>query len=475
MSPILLKTFVLDDKQLLKQVLDELKLLKKENELLRQEVKQFKLRVEELESKLEKYENPKNSGNSGIPPSQDPFRKTKSLRGKSKRKPGGQKERKGKKLEMSNAPDKVILYDITNCDCCGHALPKEPQRFDARQVFDLPPIKISVTEHRRSKKTCQYCGLENKASFPEGLVQPAQYGDNLKALCAYLQNYQMLPYARCSEFIEDLTGHPIATGSLSNFQRQCFALLVPYQEAVKRQLLKSPVLHADETGIRLNGKNQWMHVLSNSTISFFSHHPKRGKEAMDDIGLLEKYKGILVHDRFASYFSYQCEHSLCNAHILRDLSYVEEAFEAPWAKEIGKLLVRAKTKKGRDASLKKSYYTKVFNKYTSLVRPVIKNYDKKFKKTDEQRLAFGLEKHKYLFLKFIKQPEVPFDNNQAERDLRMIKVKQKISGCFRSESHANYFASIRGYISTLKKNHENVLENIKNVFLEKPFMSIMGE
>ncbi len=468
LCPFLLKIFILTDKQLLKEVLEELKLLKKEN-------KQLKLRVLELEAKLEKYQNPKNSGNSSIPPSQDPFRKTKSLRGKSKRKPGGQKGRKGKKLEMSSNPDKVVLHDITNCDCCGQTLPNEPQGFDARQVFDLPPIKMFVTEHRRAKKTCRHCGMENKGDFPKGLVQTAQYGNNIKAFCTYLQNYQMLPYARCSELIEDLSGHRIAIGSLSNFQRQCFEMLLPYGEEAKRQLLKSPVLHADETGVRLNGKNQWVHVLSNSTVSFFAHHPKRGKEAMDDIGLLEKYKGILVHDRFASYFSYKCEHSLCNAHILRELVHVEEAFGAPWAKEIGKLLVRAKTKKGRDANLKTSYYTRVFNKYTSLVRPVIKNYDKKFKKTNEQRLAFALEKHKYLFLKFIKQPEVPFDNNQAERDLRMIKVKQKVSGCFRSETHASYFTSIRGYISTLKKNDQNVLEKIKSVFLGKPFMPIVGE
>ena len=281
-----MKTFILTDRELLKKVLEELELLRAENE-------QFKLRIVDLEARLEKYENPKNSGNSSIPPSQDPFRKTKSLRGKSKGKPSGQKGHKGKKLEMSSAPDKVVIHDIANCDCCGHTLPKEPEGFDARQVFDLPSIKIAVTEHRRNKKTCRHCGRENKASFPEGLVQPAQYGNNLKALCAYLQNYQMLPYARCSEFIEDLTGHPIATGSLSNFQRQCFELLAPYQEAAKRQLLKSPILHADETGVRLNGENHWVHVLSNARISFFEHHPKRGKKAMDAIGLLEKYKGIL--------------------------------------------------------------------------------------------------------------------------------------------------------------------------------------
>lgn len=157
------------EKQLLKEIQEELKLLRQEN-------KQLKQYVLELESRLEKYENPKNSGNSSIPPSQDPFRKTKSLRKKTKRKPGGQKGSKGKKLEMSSTPDKVVLHDIINCDCCGHVLPKEAEGYDARQIFDLPPIKIFVTEHRSSKKTCQHCGEQNKASFPKGLVQPALWG-----------------------------------------------------------------------------------------------------------------------------------------------------------------------------------------------------------------------------------------------------------------------------------------------------------
>jgi transposase len=458
----------LDDGQLLAQVLEEVKLLRQENERL-------KLRITELESRLEKYENPKNSGNSGVPPSQDPFRKTKSLRGKSGRRPGGQKGRKGKRLEMTDAPDKVALHDIARCACCGNDLPKEAVGYDARQVFDLPPIAIEVTEHRRLHKTCGTCGKLNKGAFPEGIGQEAQYGPRLKSLCVYLQNYHMLPYARCGELIADLTGHPIATGSLSNFQGLCFADLEGYEHAIRERLLRSPVLHADETGIRLNGKNSWMHVISNGSASLFAHHPKRGKLAMDDMGLLGLYKGTLVHDRFSSYFSYNCGHSLCNAHILRDLVYVEEAFGAGWAGGIRKLLVRAKKDREKDPDLKASYYSKVFKKYVGLIRPVIKKYDKKFKKTDEERLAFALEKHKYLFLKFIKQPHVPFDNNQAERDLRMIKVKQKVSGCFRSQEHAQYFARIRGYISTVKKNGENVLESIQLAFLKKPFIPEMGE
>jgi transposase len=347
--------------------------------------------------------------------------------------------------------------------------------YDIRQEFDIPPITIEVTEHRRAKKGCSYCGKVNLGTFPEHLTQQTQYGDRIKAFSVYLQYYQMLPFDRTKELIYDLTSHQIATGSLSNFQKKCYHKLETYEQEVGKLLLKSPILHADETGIRLNGKNSWIHVVSNKDISLFGHHLKRGKEAMDDIGILDLYNGTLVHDRFSSYFSYQCGHSLCNAHILRDLVYVEETFDAPWAAKIRKLLVRAKNKKEQEPDLKPSYYTRVFNTFTKTIRPVIKGYNKKFKKTDEQRLAFALEKHKYLFLKFIKQPLVPFDNNQAERDLRMIKVKQKVSGCFRSQSHLKYFSRIRGYISTARKNQQNILECLSKAFNGNPYIPQMGE
>lgn len=458
----------MSDKQLIKQLLQDFETLKKENAELRS-------RVAELELRLAKYENPTNSGNSSVPPSQDPFRKTKSLREKSNKPQGGQKGHGGSKLKMVATADAVVVHDVEYCSCCGNSLEEAPEHFDTRQVFDIPEIKIYVTEHRRLHRRCVSCGKSNKGQFPEQLVQEAQYGTHLKSLCVYLQNYQMLPFARCSELISDLTGHRISTGSLSNFQKQCFGDLRDYEQHIRQQLLQSPILHADETGVRLNGKNSWIHVVSNKTISLFSHHLNRGKQAMDAVGLLELYKGTLVHDRFSSYFSHECDHSLCNAHILRDLVYVEEAFDAPWAKQIRKLLCKAKQDKEEKPNLKAAYYSRIFKRYTGLIRPIIKEYNGALKKTDEQRLAFALEKHKYLFLKFIKQIDVPFDNNQAERDLRMIKVKQKVSGCFRSQNHAQYFARIRGYISTLKKNNKNVLDNIQNVFLQKPFLPIMAE
>jgi transposase len=460
----------LTDRQLLSELRKEFNLFKEETAKI---IAEFRKENALLKARLAKYENPKNpknSSNSSIPPSQDPFRKTKSLRIKSNKPQGGQKGHKGSKLKMVTTPDIIIDHDITHCDCCGKNLEGASQGYDARQIFDLPPITIQVTEHRRLHKTCGTCGKHNTGKFPEGLVQEAQYGNSIKSLCVYLQNYQMLPFARCKEFIADLTGHHLSSGSLSNFQKLCFDNLQDYEQNIKQHLLQSPILHADETGIRLNGKNSWMHVLSNKSISFFAHHLNRGKQAMNDIGILEHYNGTLVHDRFSSYFSYSCDHSLCNAHILRDLVFVEENFNADWAKQIRKLICKAKLDKEKNPNLKKSYYSKVYQKYVNIIRPVIKKYDEKYKKTDEQRLAFALEKHKRLFLKFIKQPHVPFDNNQAERDLRMIKVKQKVSGCFRSQTHAQYFATIRGYISTIKKNKEKVLDNIQKAFLENPYL-----
>ena len=445
----LVKTNVLTDKQLIEKLLKDFEILKQENRMLR-------LRIAELEEKLSKYENPKNSGNSSVPPSQDPFRKPKSLRVRSNKPQGGQKGHQGNKLKMVATPDAIEIHDVCHCDCCGDKLPINSQSYTSRQVFDIPEIKIQVTEHRRLNKTCLHCGKVNTGVFPKEITTQTQYGNTLKSLCVYLQNYHMLPYARCKEFIADLTGHSISTGSLSNFQKSCVNYLQGYQQEITKQLLQSSVLHADETGIRLKGKLSWMHVISNTTISYFAHHLNRGRQAMDSIGLLELYKGTLIHDRFSSYFGYDCDHSLCNAHILRDLIYVEQTFNASWAKHLRELLIAAKIAKEKNPNLKASYYSKVFNTYVSLIRPVIKNYDKTFKKTDEQRLAFALEKHKYKFLKFIKTPEIPFDNNQAERDLRMIKVKQKVSGCFRAQTHAAYFACIRGYITTLKKNKENV-------------------
>lgn len=235
------------DKELLSQVREEFARFREETGKI---IDALKRENASLRERLAKYENPKNSGNSSVAPSQDPYRKTKSLRGRSNRPQGGQKGHKGSKLKMVGTPDLVVVHEVENCSCCGEVLGGASRHYDARQALDIPPIKIQVTEHRRFHRTCGNCGKKNMGEFPKGPVQEAQYGNRLKSLCVYLQNYQMLHFACCRELIADLTGHKISTGSLSNFQEQCSCLLQDHEQDIRQQLLRSPILHADETGIR---------------------------------------------------------------------------------------------------------------------------------------------------------------------------------------------------------------------------------
>lgn len=441
--------------------------LEKDNHRLKKE-------VSELKEKLSKYENPKNSKNSSIPPSQDPNRETRSLRGKSNKKIGGQPGHKGYKLKKIEVPDEIILHDITKCECCNAALPSEGE-IKSRQVFDIPKIKIRVTEHRIMVKTCTNCGKENKSNFPEGVVQEAQYGNRIKALSVYLQNYQMLPYQRTTEMIYALTGQKISQGTLANFQTEMHQRLSTFEEQIKSLLLLEGILHADETGVKVNGKGNWMHVASTGLLSFFGFHQKRGKEAIDSFNILPLYNGVLAHDRFGPYFKYGKEHTLCNAHILRDLLYIRETGKKKWAKDLSNLLthLHQSLKQGKEFTEKN--YQNIVKRWEEIIAPTINGYNKKYKKTKEESLAFALEKHKHLFLKFVKNKHIPFDNNQAERDLRMIKVKQKISGGFKEYAYAEYFARARAFISTLKKNNKNILENMNLAFNIDGFFPNLAE
>jgi len=469
----------LSDKEQFIRLLKEFRDFKEETAKI---ISGLRKEIQELKDKLAKYENPKNSNNSSIPPSQDPNRVTRTLRKKSGKKVGGQKGHKGYKLLKVAHPDKIVLHNITQCDCCGAHLPEEG-KITSKQVFDIPVIKMEVTEHQIMIKTCTNCGKQNKSSFPKGLVQEAQYGNNIKAFAIYLQNYHMLPFARCSELIKDLTGHKISVGSLANFQGVGYEKLENFENEIKKRLLQKPVLHADETGIRQSGKQHWMHVLSSHSMSYFGYHAKRGKEAINDFGLIPLYKGTLVHDRFSTYFSYSCKHSLCNAHILRELLYLWESKKLKWARNLSNLLsgVHHNIKQGKIYSPEE--YQRTLNCFEKIIAPTLKNYNPIYTKTKEEKLAFALEKHKHLFLKFIREKEVPFDNNQAERDLRIacpafiagIKVKQKVSGCFREPAYAQYFARIRSYISTLKKNQENILLNMQYSFQGKAFLTDAAE
>lgn len=357
----------------------------------------FELQVAILEARVKHLENQlnQNSRNSSKPPSSDGFKKTKSQRKRSGKPSGAQKGHPGHTLEMTESPDRVHVHKVEQCCQCGVCFADQAaESVERRQVFDIPPLKLIVTEHRAERKTCHVCGACNKASFPEGVTQPVQYGPEARALAVYLNQYQFIPYDRTGELFRDLFGQPFSEGTLFTTNETCYEALASAEQEIKQGLLNSPVIHCDETGARVEGKTEWLHTVSSEYLTCYSIHPRRGSEAMDEMGILPFYTGIAKHDFWKPYLKYPCGHSLCNAHHLRELTWVME---------------------------------------------------------NERQFR------------------IPFDNNQAERDIRMTKVKQKISGGFRSLQGAKIFCRIRGYISTVKKNSVPVLGAIRDALLGKPF------
>lgn len=438
-------------------------------------------RVKLLESQLNK-----NSKNSSKPPSSDGFKKTKSLRKPTGRSPGGQEGHEGSTLEKVDNPDETIEYRVTECSNCGTSLEEVPvERYIVRQVFEVPKIKIKVTEHRGEVKICPHCKKVNTAKLPEGITQPVQYGEQLKAIMVYLSQYQLIPYERLKEFFEDIFGQRISKGTLASANETCYKLLKPIEENIKETLKTSiDAVHFDETGLFVNGKLKWLHVTSDDKYTYYSIQDKRGSDATDKIGILPKFEGTAVHDSWKSYFKYtNCNHSLCCAHILRELNGITELEKQEWAEDMKKLLLKIKS----DVDAASSYSNALVlekiidyeKKYDEIIeRGLLEDYknnpvneaNKKTsrKKSKSRNLLERLLLHKNEVLAFMNDFDIPFDNNLAERDIRMTKVKQKISGTFRSSSGAEQFARIRGYISTMRKQSQNILESLKSVFSSSP-------
>lgn len=436
-------------------------------------------RVAELEGQLKK-----NSHNSSKPPSSDGLKKKpanaiKNSRERSGRKPGGQKGHGGSTLKMSRDPGHLEAHYPDHCRQCGGSLFSRGELSGRRQVFDIPKISIEVTEHQVYRCQCEECGASQNGEYPAGVNCSVQYGDHLKALCVYLNTYQMVPYSRLRELIEDLTGQRISPGSIGNFISDCSEKLIDYEMEVIGKLLDSKVLRADETGMRRGGKTDWVHVVCNEYLTWYGIHGNRGRQAIDDFDILNRFEGTVVHDRYQSYYGYQFIHSLCNAHILRELKYFHENKGLKWAKELAKLLAKANRRKKED-KLTQHFVTRTINHFERIVQRELKRVASqtplprkgkrgRVPRTEEHRLLDSLATNREDFLRFLLDPEVPFDNNLAERDLRMIKLKQKISGCFRSEKGGEQFCRIRGYVSTLRKNGLTVLEQIENAFKDNPF------
>ena len=413
----------------------------------------------------------RNSGNSSKPPSSDPNRK-KERKVKGDRKAGGQKGRVGVTLEKVDKPDKVEVIKVDR-----RKLPRGEYKevgYEARQVFDIE-ISRMVTEYR-AEILEDNKGNQFVAPFPKGVTKAAQYGASVKEHSVYMSQYQLIPYKRIQGYFREQIGIPVSEGSIYHFNQEAYDLLETFEEKAKAELATSEVLHVDETGINTNGDRYWLHSASNSLWTHFSPHEKRGTEAMDSIGILPKFKGILCHDHWKPYYAYDCTHALCNAHHLRELEGVWEEDKQQWAKEM-KTLLEEINRAVKDAG--GLLETGESEKYRQRYRAIVKNAEAecpppdetnrkgkrgRVKRTKARNLLERLRGYEEDVLRFMDNKIVPFTNNLGENDIRMTKVQQKISGCFRSLDGAKIFCRIRSYLSTCRKQGVSSSRALKMLF-----------
>lgn len=417
-----------------------------------------------------------NSKNSSKPPSTDLNRKKHSKKGKSDRKPGGQKGHNGTTLEQVDDPDEVAELKVDR-----RTLPKGPQYqevgHEIRQVIDID-ISRFVIEYRAQVLEDDQ-GNRFVASFPEGVNRPAQYGLNLKANAVYMSQHQLIPYDRVRDHFHDQMQIPVSVGSVFNFNKEAYDRLEPFEHWVKNQLAESDLMHADETGINIGGKRHWLHDASNASLTWFAPHAKRGTEAMDEIGILPFFKGVLCHDHWKPYYHYECIHALCNAHHLRELERAWEQDHQQWAKDMQVLLLDIKKAvenaegwfQQDEAELWRRRYRELLEKAETECPPPDESQRKgkrgRLKRSKARNLLERLRDFEQDVLRFMAVEIVPFTNNQGENDLRMTKVQQKISGCFRSMEGAKIFCRVRSYLSTCRKQGMTATQALTLLFQGK--------
>lgn len=458
--------------------------LSRQVDVLQARTVELEARVKDLEGQLAK-----NSRNSSKPPSSDgPKKPPRSLRQRGKRKPGGQKGHPGHTLEMVDDPDHTVVHRVETCSACGCDLTDEPSgEVEKRQVFDLPPPQgLESTEHQAESKDCPRCGHVNKAAFPTGVNAPVQYGLRVKALGAYLREYQLLPSQRTCELLWDVHGFRMSEGTLATIIESLSDILEEPVEKIADAIKSSAVAHFDETSCSVKGKRHWLHVSSTQTLTHYHIHKKRGNEATDEIGILPEFSGRAIHDHWKPYFTYKCEHGLCNAHHLRELIFVHEHHGQQWAEHMIDCLLSIKEAVDLARSETDLLAEEQIDAFESRYQQIIdagysenplpeepsgkKKKRGRRKKTKPRNLLERLDEYRKETLAFMYDFNVPFDNNQAERDARMTKVQKKISGTFRSEDGATAFCRIRGYVSTARKNGLNALDALQNALGGTPFL-----
>jgi len=432
------------------------------------EVTALKAEIVELKARLNK-----NSNNSSKPPSSDGLKKgdIKNNRTPNGRTSGGQRGHEGKTLALTSTPDTIIkLKPQEHCECGGKIM-ISMEDYTARQVTDIEPMKVITVEYRAQDGYCASCNKAHKAGFPQGVSGTVNYGEHISAMITYLNTFHFLPIKRAAELMEDLFGIKVSQGVIVARGLEAYEKLEGTEMRIIDEILSEPVANTDETGMRVEGSNHWLHSVGTPSCTVYGIHKKRGKAAMDEIGILPKYSGTLVHDQWKSYYHYdKCSHAECNAHHLRQLKYLHEDLGEVWAGEMACLLLRIK--KHIDLSMLfgvdrlmqldiDSYITEYRN---ILAKGASVQENAAAKRTEAKRMINRLEEYESETLLFMLDFDVPFTNNLAERDLRMPKLKLKVSGGFRTIEGAKAFARVRGFISTTKKKGKNVFDGLVTVF-----------
>jgi transposase len=459
----------------------EIEAVRAENAALRAQVTALLARVQELEARAAK-----DSHNSGKPPSSDGLkRRTKRLRTPSGKQAGGQLGHRGETLHLVATPDAVVEHRPVVCTTCQGSLDQAPVvARERRQVQELPAVvRLVVTEHQALHLRCPRCQQVNVGTFPMEAPSRAQYGPQLRAWAVYLVEEQLVPLGRVQQLLRDLVGVRLGRGTLVRWIQQASATLAPVEAQLTAALRQAPVLHSDETGVRRGGQLAWVQVASTSQLTRYAVHAKRGREAIDALGILPDYTGVSVHDGFPTYRRYtRCRHALCNIHHLRELTFLEEQYQQTWAKELKALLreMKAATEQARAeglSSLPAATRATFVDRYQALLaaghaanppperRPRQRG---RVKQTPARNLLERLWLGQEEVLAFLSDLSIPFDNHQAERDLRTLKLHQKGSGCFRSDPGADAFARLRGYLATLRKQGQPLFAALQTVFAGRP-------
>jgi len=417
-----------------------------------------------------------NSSNSSKPPSSDPNR-LKPTRKKSGKKPGGQKGHVGTTLKQIEEPDECEVIEVDRRTLPkGHAY--KEVGFEKRQVFDIYVSRI-VTEYQAQILEDEN-GRAFVATFPEGVTKAVQYGNSLKAHAVYMSQYQLLPYKRIEEYFTEQLRIPISQGSIFNFNKEANAQLAEFEEITKNKLATAQRMNADETHININGDRHWLHCASNDLWTYYFPHKKRGCEAIDEMNIIPRFTGVLCHDHWKPYYTYEtCLHSLCNAHHLRELTRAYEQDGQEWANKMQTLLeafnVEVIESEGsldkRTADNNRKRYRKLLEEAEIECPPPDESQRNgkrgRLKRSKSRNLLERLRDYEDDVLRFMENIDVPFTNNQGEGDIRMTKVQQKISGCFRSIEGAEIFCRVRGYISTCKKHGVSSSRAMEMLFEKK--------